>query len=118
MAAFWTWRLSARSTTLSLCLESTDGNSSCVGGSDAGDEDEYKQGYVGSGYCKVGHTGPLCQVCNSSDHYFDDTDAMCIECPNVTERLVLPLGVVGGLLALRATAFVIKRSPHRSCEGV
>ena len=51
------WRLSARSTSLSRCLESSDGNSPCVGGNDAGDEDEFKPGYVGSGYCKAGHTG-------------------------------------------------------------
>ena len=78
------WRLSARSTSISLCLESSDGNSPCAGGTDAGDEDELKPGYVGSGYCRAGHTGPLCQVCSASDYYFDDEAAMeCIECPKV-----------------------------------
>ena len=105
------WRLSARSTSLSHCLESADGNGACTGGSDAGNEDEIKPGYTGSGYCKVDHTGPLCQVCNTSDHYFDrDTAMECIECPGVSERLALPLGIIGGLLALVILALAIKRS--------
>ena len=105
------WRLSAKSMSLSVCLELADGNSSCVGGSDAGNEDEFKPGYTGSGYCKVGHTGPLCQVCNTSDYYFDRETAMeCIECPAVFKRLALPLGIIGGLLALVVLlVLVIKR---------
>ena len=106
------WRLSARSTTLSQCLETADGSGPCVGGSDAGDEDEYKQGYAGSGYCKAGHTGPLCQVCDTSDFYFDSDEAMeCIQCPKISERLELPMGFVGVVLAFTITAFIIKRSP-------
>ena len=104
------WRLSARSTTLSLCLSSADGNSSCVGGDDAGDEDEFKPGYTGSGYCKAGHTGPLCQLCNTSDFYFDREEAMeCTRCPKIYEKLDLPLSIVGMLLGLLLAAFVIKR---------
>ena len=87
------WRLSARSTRLSVCLESSDGKSPCKGGTDAGDE--------GSGYCKAGHTGPLCQVCSASDYYFDDEAAMeCLHCPAFHERLHLPMGIFGGLFAL------------------
>ena len=106
------WRLSANSTTLSMCLESADGSSSCVAGSDAGDENDHKPQYTGSGYCKAGHTGPLCQVCKTSDNYFDAFEAMeCIQCPRVSERIELPMGFVGGLVALLLTAFIIKRSP-------
>ena len=105
------WRLSANSTTLSMCLESADGSSSCVGGSDAGDENDHKPQYTGSGYCKAGHTGPLCQVCNTSDFYFDAVEAMeCIQCPRVSERLHLPMGLIGGLVATLLMAFTIKRS--------
>ena len=105
------WRLGANSTILSMCLESADGSSSCVGGSNAGGEDDYKKGYTGSGYCKAGHTGPLCQVCNTSDFYFDAVEAMeCIQCPRVSERLDLPMGLIGGLVATLLMAFTIKRS--------
>ena len=104
------WRLSARSTTLSLCLSSADGNSSCVGGNDAGDEDDFKPGYAGSGYCKAGHTGPMCQVCNHSDFYFDSSEAMeCVQCPKLSDRMNLPLGFVGVMCGLLLAAFVIKR---------
>ena len=101
------WRLSARSTTLSLCLQSEDSSSSCVGGSDAGDENDYKQGYAGSGYCKEGHTGPLCQVCNTSDFYFDSVEAMeCIQCPS--DRLQLPVICTCVLAVLLLAAVGIK----------
>ena len=106
------WRLSARSKTLSMCLKSANGSSSCVGGSDAGNENDYKRGYTGSGYCKAGHTGPLCQVCNTSDFYFDSDEAMeCIQCPEISERLGLPMGFIGVVVALMIMAFIIKRSP-------
>ena len=113
------WRLSTNSTTLYMCLESADGSSSCVGGSDAGDENDYKKGYTGSGYCKAGHTGPLCQVCNTSDfYYFDSDEAMeCIQCPRISERLDLPMGCIGVLVALLLTAFIIKRSPFPHSAG-
>ena len=101
------WRLSARSTTLSLCLQSEDSSSSCVGGSDAGDENDYKQGYAGSGYCKEGHTGPLCQVCSTSDFYFDSVEAMeCIQCPS--DRLQLPVICTCVLAVLLLAAVRIK----------
>ena len=104
------WRLGANSTTLSMCLESADGSSSCVGGSVAGDENDYKQGYTGNGYCKAGHTGPLCQVCETSDFYFEGVEAMeCVQCPAISEKLDLSMGFLGVLVALLLAAFVIKR---------
>ena len=112
------WRLSANSTTLSMCLESANGSSSCAGGSDAGDENDYKQGYTGSGYCKAGHTGPLCQVCNTSDFYFDAVETMeCIRCPRISERLDLPMGLIGVLVTLLLMAAIIKRSPFPRSAG-
>ena len=117
------WRLGSNSTTLYPCQRSATGSSSCVGGNNAGREDEYKLGYTGSGYCKKGHTGPLCRVCNTPDHYFDDKQAMeCAECPKLSDRLLLPLGIVGGLLTLMLAAFAIKRflpcppRAHPSCH--
>ena len=81
-----------------------------MGGNDAGDEDEFTAGYMGSGYCKKGHTGPLCQVCSASDFYFDSVEAMeCVQCPKVYERLSLPLGIIALMLGLILVAFVIKR---------
>jgi len=113
------WRLSARSTTLSLCLQSEDSSSSCVGGSDAGDENDYKQGYAGSGYCKEGHTGPLCQVCSTSDFYFDSVEAMeCIQCPSPFDRLYLPIITIICTYVLAVLLLVAVRMyaprPHRS----
>ena len=106
------WRLGENSMTLTRCLESADRNSSCAGGSDAGNEDQYKKGYTGNGYCKARHTGPLCQVCNTSDFYFDKVVAMeCVQCPTISEKLDLPMGFIGVLVVLLLTAFIIKRSP-------
>lgn len=104
------WRLSATSSTISLCLSSANGHSSCVGGNDAGDEDEFKLGYAGSGYCKEGHTGPLCRVCSTFNFYFDSAEAMeCVQCPKASERLKLPLGIIGLILGLLLAAFLVKR---------
>ena len=104
------WRLGENSTTLSRCLESADGSGPCVGGNRSGDEDKYKPGYTGNGYCKEGHTGPLCQVCDTSELYFDGVEAMeCVQCPTISEKLDLPMGFVGVLVALLLVTFVIKR---------
>ena len=87
-----------------------------MGGNDAGDEDEFTPGYAGSGYCKAGHTGPMCQVCTASDFYFDSAEAMeCVQCPKASERLNLPLGIIGFMLGLLLVAVVIKRFALRLC---
>ena len=49
------WRLSTQSRTAYRCLLGTDGGSACRGGRTVGED--------GSGYCRPGHMGPLCQVC-------------------------------------------------------
>ena len=105
------WRLGNSSTTLSRCLETADGSSGpCVGGSRSGNEDEYKDGYTGNGYCKEGHTGPLCQVCNTSDFYFDKVETMtCVQCPSPSDRIYFPIGCIFVLVALLIAAFLIKK---------
>ena len=70
------WRLSGTSTVLYPCA-AVNGSSACVGGTSAGDENEFKQEYTGSGYCAAGHTGPLCQVCEEAGTYYDIEIARC-----------------------------------------
>ena len=104
------WRLGENSTTLSQCLTTADGSGPCVGGNRSGDEDEYKPGYTGNGYCKKGHTGPLCQVCTTSDFYFDEEETMeCVQCPSPLDRLYFPIGCICVLAALLIAAFAIKK---------
>ena len=104
------WRLGENSTSLSQCLETADGSGPCVGGNRSGDENEYKLGYTGNGYCKAGHTGPLCQVCSTSGFYFDSDEAMdCVQCPSPSDRLYLPIGCICVLAVLLLVAVGIKK---------
>ena len=104
------WRLGENSTSLSQCLETADGSGPCVGGNRSGDENEYKLGYTGNGYCKAGHTGPLCQVCSTSGFYFDGDETMdCIQCPSPSDRLYLPIGCLCLLAVLVLAAIGIKK---------
>ena len=104
------WRLGENSTTLSRCLDSADGSGPCVGGNRSGDEDKYKPGYTGNGYCKEGHTGPLCQVCDTSNFYFDKVETMeCVQCPSPSDRVYFPIGCICVLVALVMAAVMIKK---------
>ena len=104
------WRLGESSSSLlSQCLENADGSGPCVGGNSSGDEDSYKLGYAGNGYCKDGHTGPLCQVCDTADSYFDSVQTMaCIQCPSPSDRMYLPIICTCVLAVLLLAAVGIK----------
>jgi hypothetical protein len=96
------------------CLENADGSGPCVGGNSSGDEDLYKLEYAGNGYCKDGHTGPLCQVCDTADSYFDSVQTMaCIQCPSPSDRMYLPIICTCVLAVLLLAAVGIKKYAPR-----
>ena len=84
------WRLSGTSTILYPCA-TVNGSSSCIGGTYAGDENEFKPEYTGSGYCLEGHTGPMCQVCMETGTYYEVELARCSTCPVLTDSMQLPI---------------------------
>ena len=43
-----------------------------MGGRNAGD--------LGSGYCAANYSGPLCEVCSSSEQYYDKGERLCKDC--------------------------------------
>jgi len=77
------WRLSEFSTELLPCP--TGLGAICVGGSR-------------TGVCAQAFTGPLCKACSRSDQHFEDGE--CLDCPDVTGRLILAGGVAAALLML------------------
>jgi len=93
-----TWRISRQTRTFELCLQGAGGSTVCTGGPLAGDD--------GDGYCALGHTGPLCQLCEEDDHYFEWQSASCARCPS-TERYVFVYGLVLGIPALLLGAAVV-----------
>jgi hypothetical protein len=61
-------------------------------------------------YCKVNHTGPLCEVCVQSDHYFNDGDGECRECPSLSLITIKVIGITLGVaVALSLVTFIIVR---------
>eukprot|EP00966_Prymnesium_polylepis_P288265 6658297-Prymnesium_polylepis.1 len=66
------WRLSETSEVVSKCEEIGTAQSPCKGGSDA------------SGYCREGHTGPLCKLCTEDNKFY--LEGSCVSCPAVEGR--------------------------------
>jgi hypothetical protein len=97
------WRISEKARTFELCQRDDRGNTACVGGAFVGED--------GDGYCAPGHTGPLCQLCEEDDYYFDWQAASCAQCP-ATARYVLVYGLLIGIPALLfgAAALAHRRS--------
>ena len=110
------WRLSGTSTTLYPCV-TVNGSSSCVGGTSAGDENEFKPLYTGSGYCEAGYSGPLCSLCMKADTYYEKELARCSKCPALSKRVQLPLAVAGVLLALLLVLKVLRASRCKWCRA-
>ena len=68
----------------------------CVGGNKPGD------------YCRVGHTGPYCNVCE--DSYSKDMLGVCNSCESLDNKqlissLLLILGVIGAAFAFKKTVY-------------
>ena len=104
------WRLGNQSKSLIPCKTNASGNSTCVGGNSSVFEDDFKYGYAGKGYCSEGHLGPLCQVCENPDFYFDSEEAMmCVQCPSPADRMYLPIGCVCALALLMLSGLLIKK---------
>ena len=86
------WRHANTSMEIWRCKFASGGWSPCYGGDDAG--------FEGNGYCAPGYRGPRCEVCDSPDdnsEYFDELDAKCHNCGDVTTNAS----------ALFATLFII-----------
>jgi len=102
------WRLTDRSARIEKCEllagvseNGTNGSSVCQGGEPAFS-------------CLPGHSGPLCQVCNQSDTYFDAGTGSCIDCPDEVERFSIMFGIiVACLVPLFVAVFIYYSSPKR-----
>ena len=87
------WRHSNQTLEMWRCKHSGDW-SPCSGGAHAGHD--------GDGYCDDGYHGPRCELCDHSE-YFDEDDARCHGCGDVTAQtsvllcavVLLSIAVVG-----------------------
>eukprot|EP00966_Prymnesium_polylepis_P255816 5910039-Prymnesium_polylepis.1 len=96
------WRLSGYSRTIRRCSDH-GGSETCLGGRDAG--------FEGSGYCREGHTGPLCRICTEPKMYY--SEGSCINCPAVEGRVMLVVGpALGAILLLPPTT----NCSHTQCS--
>ena len=79
--------------------------SPCQGGAFSGAE--------GDGYCAEGYRGPRCELCEglAYSRYFDQLDARCRDCGDLTVRTAPALAVA---IILIATYFFINTEAHRS----
>ena len=105
------WRGSGRSEILYKCKGFGEG-SACAGGNASG-------GPLGSGYCKRGHEGPLCEVCTEDGHFFKPRSGHCVGCPRIGSTLTFvgivlgaTLGAIG--LVMGITHYVLPRSRHEA----
>ena len=87
------WRLSKNTATIYPC---TADSNACVGSI----EDTV-------GYCKEGHSGPLCTVCLENNQFFSFTEKQCINCPAIWAQLLI---IVGGIAFMTIIAYIIKRN--------
>ena len=93
------WRASNRTTDVVECALGIEGDGKqCVGGSDAG-SGSVRTGNGGDGYCRPGHSGPLCAVCTDEDDYFDPVANECTACPSDYGRqTAIVLGCISALV--------------------
>ena len=93
------WRHSHMASTTWRCRRKNDW-SPCIGGLDAGHD--------GDGYCNSsadgGYRGPQCEVCVTSDHFFDKIEARCRACGSVATRTAIAFAV---LIFLLVALFVL-----------
>jgi hypothetical protein len=61
-------------------------------------------------YCNEGHTGPLCEVCTRTDHYFSVTNRRCTKCPSSAVLAVQSLGICfGAIVVIALVYYLLKR---------
>ena len=104
------WRLSPRARTPLACAgHATD--SPCLGGPDAGVD--------GRGYCRPGHRGPLCSVCEEPQTHVDERTGRCEACPDLMKTMGVPAAIVALSLAVVAGLVALAyRSPKCARLGV
>jgi hypothetical protein len=60
-------------------------------------------------YCKEGHTGPLCEVCTRTDHFFSVTNRRCTKCPSSAVLTVQFLGICFGAIVVIALVYYLMK---------
>lgn len=101
------WRLSERTTDIVQCLPdmayaTANFRTPCVGGNFSG------------GYCLPQMTGPRCSVCLAPGFYLDKVTATCRPCVlKGANTLLVPIGVVTGILCLLYPLFRLWRETRR-----
>ena len=96
------WRLSPAARELSACV--VMGNvTACRGGRDVGDD--------GAGYCVEGHHGPLCQVCEAENTFFDEDVGLCADCPELSMTIGIPIIAASVLALVFAIGALLYRNP-------
>jgi len=68
------------------------------------------------GNCTFGHAGPLCSVCTEDDHYFDEGDNICKDCPGAGGVSGIYAGIFVGLLLTGAFLWMVLTRPPRCLE--
>jgi hypothetical protein len=69
-------------------------------------------------YCNEGHTGPLCEVCTRTDHFFSATNRRCTKCPSLAVFAVQFLGIVFGAIVVIVLVFCLVRRHIPSILGI
>jgi hypothetical protein len=61
-------------------------------------------------YCYEGHTGPLCEVCTRTDHFFSVTNRRCTKCPSSAVLAAQFLGICfGATMVIALVYYLLKR---------
>ena len=96
------WRESKKTTKIYAC----DNNSCRYSDSSCTADDTDTCRYSDSD-CLVGHSGPLCEVCDDENQYFDRYEAYrrCVDCPSLTTVLVKAAVFLHALIAFAAIMY-------------
>lgn len=98
------WRESNATTKIYAC----DNNSCRYSNSSCTDDDTDKScRYSDGSDCLVGHSGPLCEVCDDENQYFDRYEGYrrCVDCPSLTTVLVKAAVFLHALIAFAAIMY-------------
>jgi hypothetical protein len=102
------WRHSS-ATMNTLECKSRKGWSPCAGGTEARTD--------GDGYCHRGYRGPRCELCEApnSVSYFDQKDARCHECREVTAQTIVACSTLSLLLVVTIIGTVLLHRRRLTC---
>ena len=120
------WRLSTHTEQIFKCLHGTIGlngtnsSSPCVGGTGTAAMGETGNGVMeaGAGYCRPGHSGPLCEGCTEPFTHFSRESASCEVCPDTASFAVMALGVMAPLALLLVLLSLLYHSPPHRLRGL